>query len=271
MKDIRVGLGNSPASQMEKRMRLESYGNLCTQFYDISKPEPPPEAFDYYLKLCKSAGGPVLEPMCGSGRFLIPLMERGIDIEGTDASPDMLKACRETAANKGLKPVLYEQFMEETALPKKYLLIFIAAGSFVLVTDKQAARTSLRKIYGHLLPAGEVVLEILTPNAVDRALGEWKGRWVTRQDGATIIFSALDTYDATEKVSRSLHRYELFKSGRLTATELEHFAMRLYEKDEFAALLKEAGFTDIHATRPYGDSEPDEKDNIIVFSAYRRK
>jgi SAM-dependent methyltransferase len=253
----------------EKRMRLESYGNLCTQFYDISKPEPSPEAFDYYLKLCKSAGGLVLEPMCGSGRFLIPLMENGIDIEGTDASPEMLKACRETAAKKGLKPVLYQQFLEETALPKRYLLIFIAAGSFVLVTDIEAARTSLRKIYGHLLPAGEVVLEILTPNAVDRALGEWRGRWVTRQDGATIIFSALDTYDATEKVSRSLHKYELFENGRLTATELEHFATRLYEKDEFTALLKETGFMDIQSTRPYGNEPPDESDKTIVSSGQK--
>jgi len=252
-------------------MCLESYGNLCTQYYDISKPEPPQEAFNYYLKLCKSAGGAVLEPMCGSGRFLIPLMEHGVDIEGTDASPEMLKACRETAVKKELKPVLYEQFIEETALPKKYMLIFIAAGSFVLVTDKQAVRNSLRKIYGHLLPAGKVVLEILTPSAVDSALGEWKGRWVTRQDGATIIFSTLDTYDTTEKVSRSLHKYELFENGRLTATELELFAMRFYEKDEFAALLKEAGFVRVEATRPYTGLPPEESDKTIVFSAYRGK
>lgn len=250
-------------------MRLESYGNLCTQFYDLSKPEPPQDAFEYYLRLCRKAGGPVLEPMCGSGRFLIPLLQSGIEIEGADASPEMLKACRETAARKGLAPVLHEQFIEETALPKKYRLIIIPSRSFILVTKLEAARAALRRLYDHLLPGGMIVLEIDTPRAADAQTGHWTGRWVTRADGATIAFGALDTYDAENKVMRSLHKYELFENGRLTATELEHFAMRFYEKEEFIATLMEAGFTDIRATRPYSNTEPDEDDNTIVFSGWR--
>lgn len=252
-------------------MRLESYGNLCTQFYDISKPEPPPDAFDYYLKLCKNMGGPVLEPMCGSGRFLIPLLQKGIEIDGADASPDMLKACRQTAALRGLKPVLYEQFIEETTLPKKYQLIIIPSRSFILVTDRQAARTALSRLCEHLLPGGRLVLEIDTPKAVSARLGVWTGRWVTRPDDATIAFSALDSYDATEKVVRSLHKYELYQNGRLTAAELEHFAIRFYERDEFAGMLKEAGFTGIQGTRPYGNVPPDESDKTILFSGRRRR
>ena len=38
--------------------------------------------------------------MCGSGRFLIPILENGIDIEGTDASGHMLDNCRKKCAEK---------------------------------------------------------------------------------------------------------------------------------------------------------------------------
>lgn len=247
-------------------MKLNPYGKLCTQVYDLSKPEPPVDAFNFYLNQAKSTGGTVLELMCGSGRFLIPLMEQGIDIDGSDASPDMLQACRAKCVQKGLEPVLYEQLIEETTLPKKYRLIFIAGCSFILVTDKQAVRTSLRKIYEHLLPVGRLVIEIETPRAVGN-LGVWTGFWVVRPDGATIAFNSLASYNPTEKIEQAIHKYELFENGRLTATELERFAMRFYETDEFTDLLKEAGFANIRSTRPFVDSEPDEKDAMIVFSA----
>ena len=72
-------------------MRLNTYGRLCTEVYDITKPQAPADALEFYLRHLGSADEPVLEPMCGSGRFLIPFLEWGVDIDGTDASPYMLK------------------------------------------------------------------------------------------------------------------------------------------------------------------------------------
>lgn len=74
---------------------IDTYKTLCTEFYDLDKPSPPAEAFEYYLNEAKRCVQPVLEPMCGSGRFLIPLMEHGINIEGTDASEEMLEKLRD--------------------------------------------------------------------------------------------------------------------------------------------------------------------------------
>ena len=67
-------------------MRMGMYGKLCTEFYDITKPRAPEDALEFYLRCLDSVRRPVLEPMCGSGRFLIPFLERGIDIDGVDAS-----------------------------------------------------------------------------------------------------------------------------------------------------------------------------------------
>jgi len=54
--------------------------------------------------------------MCGSGRFLVPLAEAGFDIDGVDASPDMLDSCRRKCRERDLSPALLEQFLEDVAL-----------------------------------------------------------------------------------------------------------------------------------------------------------
>ncbi len=252
-------------------MKLNPYGNLCTQFYDIDKPAPPPDAFNFYLKECQKAQGSVLELMCGSGRFLIPLREHGIEIDGLDASEEMLAVCRTRAQEKGLKLTIYHQSIEDIALPEMYKLIIIPAASFILIIDKQAAQKALKTIHRHLLPDGKLVLEIETPEAMDNPQGAWTGRWVQRPDGATITFNCLSRYDEKEKVVHQIHKYELFENGCLTTTEMENYAMRFYEQDEFKAMLEDAGFTRIRMTKPFGNTLADADDKTVVFQTYRKR
>ncbi len=77
---------------------------LCTQYYDLDKPDAPDDAFAFYLQYANRIEGKILEPMCGSGRFLIPIMELGYDIEGFDASQFMLEALYIKCKNKKIKP-----------------------------------------------------------------------------------------------------------------------------------------------------------------------
>ncbi len=49
------------------------YGSLCTEYYELERPNAPEDALRCYLQFAQEAHGPILEPMCGSGRFLIPL------------------------------------------------------------------------------------------------------------------------------------------------------------------------------------------------------
>lgn len=246
-------------------MRLNTYGKLCTEFYDITKPRAPPDALEFYLRHLEKANEPVLEPMCGSGRFLIPLLEREKDIDGVDASPDMLQACRDHCESKGLKPVLYEQLLQEMNLPRQYGFIFIPAGSFGLITGRQAARDSLKRLYQHLLPGGKLVLEVETPRAQPKTPGKWNGLWVTRPDGAKIVLSSLPTYNPEEQLQRDIHKYELFKDGHLVEIELGDFVLRFYERDESQQLLEAAGFSNVKASKAYEDVEPDGEDTTIVF------
>src|SRR5207248_8049053 len=69
------------------------YKRLLTEAYDLDKPEAPEQELARWMQFAREAYGPVLEVMCGSGRFLVPLARAGIDIDGVDASDDMLAAC----------------------------------------------------------------------------------------------------------------------------------------------------------------------------------
>lgn len=64
---------------------LDTYLSLCTEVYDLSKPNPPEDAYAFYRVYAMKANGPILEPMCGTGRFLLPLLEEGFNVHGFDA------------------------------------------------------------------------------------------------------------------------------------------------------------------------------------------
>ena len=63
-----------------------SYGPLCAAFYDADKPNASDEEIAWYDARLPRDAGPVLDVMCGSGRLLAPLVERGHNLHGVDAS-----------------------------------------------------------------------------------------------------------------------------------------------------------------------------------------
>src|SRR5207249_4956603 len=105
-------------------IRRAEYKALLTEAYDLDKPEAPGEALAYYMRHIRACGEPVLEAMCGSGRFLAPLLEAGIDVDGVDASADMLAACAARCEERRIRARTYRQFLHELGLPRRYRLIF---------------------------------------------------------------------------------------------------------------------------------------------------
>ena len=63
--------------------------------YDLDKPVVPDVDLGFYLHYVEKANGPILQPMVGTGRFALPLMEQGFKIDGVDASADMLNKYRQ--------------------------------------------------------------------------------------------------------------------------------------------------------------------------------
>ena len=176
--------------------------------------------------------------MCGSGRFLVPLLETGIDIDGVDASSHMLAACAAKCAERGLRVSLHEQMLHELDLPRRYRFVFAGGASFGLIAETREVEESLSRLHAHLLPGGHLLLEVETPRAApanaDAASAVPPRKW-TRPDGAEIVQHYSGSYDPATQVLTGTLAYELCVSGKQVAVEDNAWTLRYWEPDAFAA------------------------------------
>jgi len=166
----------------ESMKQLNTYLSLCTEVYDLSKPNAPEDAYAFYRDYAIKANGPILEPMCGTGRFLIPLFEEGFDVYGFDASDHMLSVLHAKATPQNLKPTVWKGFVEDLNRPEKYNFIFIPSGSFCLIIDPVQVDKSLKAIYDHLNDGGIFLFEAETMQAVPQ-VDIWRGSLWPKTNG----------------------------------------------------------------------------------------
>jgi SAM-dependent methyltransferase len=242
---------------------LDTYLSLCTEVYDLSKPNPPEDAYAFYRDYVMKANGPILEPMCGTGRFLLSLIEDGFDVHGFDASDHMLEVLHAKAKVKNLKPMVWKGFAEDLNRPEKYNLIFIPSGSFCLIIDPVQVEKSLQVIYDHLTDGGIFLFEAETLNSVPQ-LDIWRGSVWPKPNGQKIILSGLATMQ--DDICTSLCKYELMEAGNIIHTEIEELRVKIYEQDQLLGILKSAGFKDIRAIKAFDQSlQPANQDESIVY------
>jgi SAM-dependent methyltransferase len=247
-------------------MAMTSDSRIYAEGYDVDEHRQPLLAF--YLNRWRQAGSPtpLLEPMCGTGFFLIPFLEAGADIDGFDASPHMLAECRRKCAAKGLTPTLYQQLLEEMTLPRQYGFIFIPDRSFALIYDLSAAQECLHQLAKQLLPGGWLVLD-LKPKAREGEFGEAGQTEVAlqdRPDGAIVLSTSILSRRDEGRVIRNVTKFEKFVGGELIETELFDYNERMYEWPTIERMLRAAGFTELGVTKAYEDTAPGPQDRYVV-------
>ena len=202
--------------------------------------------------------------MCGSGRFLVPLLQDGFAIHGVDASASMLNACRARCRSLGLHTILRRQSIERIRLNDRYGLVFIPASSLCLVTDPNLLARGLRRLHALLRPGGIFVFEAELLAGRPPAGQIRTVREVARPDGARIVFSSVGRYDAVERVQRERHRYDLIRGGRKAGTEFEDFRLRFHDPEELSRMLAAAGFRDIRMMKGYAGEPADAGDGSVI-------
>lgn len=82
---------------------LAYYNRLSSEVYDIDKYIGLSFGdVEFYRERLASCKGNILEPGVGTGRILIPLLEKGFEVDGFDISEDMLEICRNNCESRGL-------------------------------------------------------------------------------------------------------------------------------------------------------------------------
>ncbi len=214
------------------------YGNLCTEMYEILHEKAPQDELDFYLSYAKK-GNKILEPLCGSGRFLIPFIERGFDIHGMDLSSEMLGKLKQKKPNAN---VVHADILAYTS-KQLYDYIFISSGSVSLFTDIDLCKKILGKLKKMLTPNGKLVFAVDT--IADRCPDndDYKTSVsVKTKDGFDLVLKSRNYYEEETQTQFSTSIYELYDGTKLLQTEFMDFQLHLYKFGEMEAYLKEIGF-----------------------------
>ena len=250
---------------MNLKQSINTYLNLCTEYYDIDKPEAPVDALQFYLEYARQSKRLILEPLCGTGRFFIPILELGLPIEGFDASTYMLDRFRKKCCTKNLSPNVWHGLIEEMDQLNKYDLIFIPSGSFGLIIDPEQVKNCILKIYNALQSGGIFIFEAETLKAIPEQLGIWKGSVRELTDEKKILLSTLDL-PLEDNIGTTLCRYDLIEGNNIIKTEIENFRVRLHDPIQLCSILKEAGFKDIKMIKPFDrNKKPDSNDELVIY------
>ncbi len=217
------------------------YGSLCTEMYELLHATPPDDELAFYLSYA-AQGQKILEPLCGSGRFLVPFLERGFDICGFDSSREMLDKLLAKAPKACVQQADALHFNAREAFD----YIFIPSGSISLFTDVNACKDVLRHLRSALAPEGALVLSadsVMSAYADDADYTTVASE--RTDDGAELILKMQHRYDAASQTQFLPSRYELYRDGKLLRSEYMDFQTHLYRFGEMEAYLEECGFTDV--------------------------
>ncbi len=251
---------------------LNYYGSLSSEVYDIDKPVG--HSFgdiEFYADRLKSCNGPILEPATGTGRILIPLLEKGFHVEGFDNSKDMLRICHDNCKKRGLNPNLFEAKMESFTLDSKYEAIIVPTGTILLLYKRADSIRALQNFYEHLSNGGRLIVDILLQSDISKGIVSTR-TWECPNGDIITLENKIVEVDYINQFTISHGRYEKWRDGVLMQTELECFPLRWYGVEEFLSVLESIGFKDIVISSDYKLGKyPTTSEDIITFEAVAAK
>jgi Methyltransferase domain len=142
----------------------ETYGDRIADVYDSFYIEGPALDTEGAVEaLAALAGdGPVLELAIGTGRLALPLLERGLDVHGIDASEAMVAKLREKPGGDRI-PVTMGDFAD-VGVDGRYSLVFVAFNTlFALLTQDDQLRC-FANVAVRLTDEGVFVVEAFVPD-----------------------------------------------------------------------------------------------------------
>src|SRR5436190_10879917 len=207
-------------------------GPLAALFHDAVDPRAADEERAWYVDRLPRDAGTVLEPMCGSGRMLVPLLEAGFSVHGVDVSEPTLASSAARLASAGRDTQLFRQDVTALNLPFRYCAAFIAGGSFQSLTGRHAAIDALLRIRAHLIEPGLLLLSLSIPAQAEHPPGAAviEVRQVTLADGTRVACRSEKVFDIQECVIRTQSRYERRDRSRIVAREDETTMMTWYDE-----------------------------------------
>jgi SAM-dependent methyltransferase len=231
------------------------FGRQWAATYDgPGNPDPAP-AVELLAGL--AAGDRALELAIGSGRVALPLAERGIAVEGIEASPDMVALLRAKPGGEAI-PVLIGD-MADVGVTGPYPLVYLVFNTLFNLTGAGRQEDCFRNVARVLAPGGAFVVEAFVPDPADFDRDEQVQVRSVTEDSVTL---RCHQYDRTAQTF--VRQTITFSNGNV---QLKPFGMHYRWPEQIDELANEAG---LHLDARYATWQrepfgPDSRNHVSVY------
>ena len=185
----------------------------------------------------------ILDLACGTGSLTRLLADRGYEMIGADASPDMLMQAMQNTMDCDPRPLFLNQRMEDLDLYGTVDVCLCCLDSVNYVTDPDTLQKAFERVHLFLEPkTGLFVFDINTPEKFARI----DGNAYVREDEDVFC-----VWQAAVEDGLCAYQFDIFeRDGEAWTRAQETHEERVYPLEQLAAMLARAGFSEI---KTYGD------------------
>lgn len=185
----------------------------------------------------------VLDLACGTGSLTRILADRGYEMIGVDASPEMLMQAMQNTMDCDPRPLFLNQRMEELDLYGTVDVCLCCLDSVNYVTEPEVLQKAFERVHLFLEPkTGLFVFDINTPDKF------------ARMDGNSYVREDEDVFcvwQAAAEDGLCAYQFDIFeRDGDAWTRAQETHEERIYTVEQLTAMLEKAGFSEI---KTYGD------------------
>ncbi|MGA8027734.1 MAG: class I SAM-dependent methyltransferase, partial [Bryobacteraceae bacterium] len=192
----------------------------------------------FYLELAERSRGPVLEIACGTGRLLLPIARKGIEIHGVDNSQPMLQILQGHLVGEPddvrRKVTVHEGDMRDFRLGAKFPLVIIPFRPMQHMHTVQDQVSALTTAAFHLSEGGTLGFDVFYPKfeMINTRMGEEVAEmeWSSVSDPATTVrrYFRKDSVDKIAQVFSGTFIYRTFRAGELILEETEDLKLSYF-------------------------------------------
>ena len=203
----------------------------------------------------------LLEPACGSGRFLRVLPEHGFRVTGYDVNPAMVEYAERSVSDAGCledaRILLADMVSSE--IPGEFDAAYNSINSFRYLLSDANVIAHLKATGSSLRENGVYIVHLnLAQDGELPGIGDPGDPWTMERDGIRVETSwEIITEDRKTKLSHEICSFEVEQDDRLEHLE-EHHTLRMWLFNDLESLVERSGQFEIVTI--YGEDFEELKD-----------
>lgn len=223
-----------------------SYALLSLKYDELMQDVPYEKWTDFFQEMIEQYGVQrnssldVLDLGCGTGRFLLYLLENQHQAIGMDLSEDMLTMAAQNLQEKHLFAPLFQQSMDNFVLDQKVDVVTIFCDALNYLLDEEAIKNTFSCVSDVLQEDGLLLFDVHSPYKMSTEFKD--ATYSMLADDYVVIWNTFLDEERLQVRHELTYFFQDEETGLYERIE-ESQLQRTFTLEQYCALLKQCGFT----------------------------